>query len=268
LIHDYNVLHTFIGGDAWAAKVSARYRDGGYNGLFLTVQKDTKVGSLEDLLELPSLEYLNVTGRVKDDTAAFEVASLKELTLLTRCNVPVPLSLSSNSMGRLGIDDRPGKETVAALPSLRTLFISSWRTPDLSDLSAARGLTTLRLEGYEQTIRLDGIEGCTALEELHVDVMQVESLAPLTALSRLRKLWIITNPTKPSDVILDLNAVADLPQLQEVRLTFGGGIRTLDPVRRMTELRDLRLRGTTIVDDDLSPLTELGPDVAVVGPNE
>jgi hypothetical protein len=267
VFHDYNVLKAFIGDDGWVEVLSTAFQEGSFNGLLLKARKGLTVDDLDGLQNLRGLEYLNVTGPVKDDTVAFEIGSLRELALLTRCKVPVPRVVAAQKLDSVGIDDRPGKDAVASLPNLKSLFVWSWRAPDLNELSAAHGVTRLHLEGHGQVVSLDGIGQCTALEDVHLDVMQAESLAPLATLARLKKLWIINDPRKQSDVVLDLNAIAHLPSLQELRLSFGGAIQSLSPVRRMAALRDIRI-GARICDGDLSPLTNLGPDVTVVGPDE
>lgn len=84
-----------------------------------------------------------------------------------------------------------------------------------------------------------------------------------------RRLWWERGSHRIKDErVLDLSALEGLTELEELRLTFGGRLQSLTPLRALPRLCDVRLRGTTVADGDLSPLDELRPTASVVRPDE
>ena len=81
--------------------------------------------------------------------------------------------------------------------------------------------------------------------------MLADDLRPLSGLSNLRRLRFIGKDDAASeDVVLNLEDLAGLKRLEELRITFSGAVRSVCPVATMPALREIRLRGTRIADDD------------------
>lgn len=265
--NDFRVLSFAVESPSWADRFAAAYKAGDYEGVYLRVRKGLKIAGLDPLRLIPELQYVEVNGEVEDDSAVFSLGAVRELILLTRSQAAIP-RIVATGLVRLGIDDRPGKENVASLSSLRSLAIWSWRDSDLRFLSGARRLVALHIEGNGQVISLQGIQACASLQKIEIDAMRVVSLRPLADLPSLRRIWVIGQPQIAGDVTLDLEDIARLEQLEELRLTFAGSVRSVQPLKMMTHLHDIRLRGTPIRDGDESLLRDRAQRATVVLPGD
>lgn len=81
---DYSVLNWRADESIDEHELGRQYQSGEFNGLFLRVSGNARLGSLDFLFSLPELKYLEIEGRVADDSQAFKIAGLRELVLLTR----------------------------------------------------------------------------------------------------------------------------------------------------------------------------------------
>lgn len=264
---DYSVLRAKAEHPQWTEELARTYAAGGYDGVSLRVGAKVKAANLDVVHQLTGLRYLEVLGRVRDDSAAFHVHGLHELILATRSKVPIPYC-DSTDLVKIGIDDRPGKERLGTYQSLRHLLLWNWSGHDFSFLNSVARLLTLHVEGAGQVTSIDGIEACAELVDLELHDVRVVSLQPLAALAKLRKAWIIGNPKIVGEPVLDLSAIAGLGLLEELRLTFAGSVESVGPLSNIHALRDVRLRGTTILDDDLTVLTNLAKSGTVVMPQD
>jgi hypothetical protein len=250
---DFQVLSVEVETPSWFDDVAAAYAKGGYDGVYLKIGRGVRLRGLAELQALPNLRYLEVLGSVKDDTAAFGLPALQELVLTTRCKVAVP-DTPASGLEDVGIDDRPGKENLARLPGLRSLAVWLLRDPDLGFLRRAHRLERLHIEGTGQRLSLEGIEMCTPLEDVEILEVLVDGLRPLSGLSDLRRLWLIGMPDAAGDpALLDLEDLTALHQLEELRITYSGAVRSVQPLTKMPALRDIRLRGTRIADSNEAP---------------
>lgn len=262
----FRVLSVTADKTNWTEHMVADYLQGGYEGIYIRVGKGDRLDNLVWVRRISGLKYLEVNGRVIDDTDAFRIGSLRELILLTRCTAAVP-RITAPGLERLGIDDRPGKSNVAALPNLRALLVWSWVDADLGFLNDVRGITSLHVEGDRGMVSLNGIEECLSLEEIEIVGMRVSSLSPLADLSNLRRLWVIGD-TDAQNVLLDLHDLGRLSRLEELRLTLAGAVQSVRPLAGLSNLRDIRLRGTRVIAGDEGELRNLGGGPTVVLPNE
>lgn len=261
---DYRVInwHVDDGFDLQALRHS--YRVGGHNGVSLRIANAHRLANVEFIDDFPGLEFIEVMGRVSDDSHVFEVDGVREVVLLTRCRKAIPPHVVP-SLEAVGVDCRPGLGHLSSLPGLATLQIWNFRDADLTCLPESRSTSTLRIEAGNQEISLSGIESLPALAELEILQARVASLNPLRNLSKLRRLWLIGDTAGASERTLVLD---DLPRhsLEELRLTYQGSIVSLSAVVDFPRLRDLRLRGTSIADENLDPLVALSERAEVVGP--
>ena len=97
---------------------------------------------------------------------------------------PIP-RIGAARLGRLGFDDRPGKENLAGLAHLRDLAIWLWRDTDFRFLRSAQELVTLHVEGTKQVGSLERLQACEALVDLEIIDMCPASLEPLGHLTQL-----------------------------------------------------------------------------------
>jgi hypothetical protein len=252
----------------WSEADQAGYRANSCNGIWLRFERDIgRQMSLEFVNDLPGLECIDIDGPLKDDTPTFGVPTLRTLLLHTACSLPLDLSRPTGLV-ELGIDHRSNMESIRGLAELARLEVWGWRGGDLEFLGDKRRLVSMRLEGARRPApagSLAGIRRSSALEELTVFDAGLDGLEALRGLTEVTRIQITKAPG--SGAPWDLSALESMTKLAYLTLTFCGPLQSLRPLVRLSALRDLRLRGTVVVDGDLSPLLELPSDV-VIGPFE
>jgi hypothetical protein len=262
---DYEVLSMQIDDSFKSEDLYRAYKAGRYNGINLRTTGSSRLRSLDFLESLPHLRYVEVTGGVANDARVFEIQGLQELVLLTRCQVPIPDG-SASSLKSVGVDHRPGLGNLSRLPSLERLQVWNFKGADLTELSKSSILSRLKIEGIRQDVSLRGLETCDALSDLELVGMRIESLGPLRHLSRLTRLWLLGDSSFVPHQPLALEDLAKIKCLEELRLTYQGAVTSVAPLLNLPLLRDVRLRGTSVADGDLEPLTALANRAAVIGP--
>ncbi|WP_125206584.1 MULTISPECIES: hypothetical protein [Isoptericola] len=247
-------------------EIVEQYRSGRFNGLFLRLSRGSRLRNLDFLARMPRIEYLEIEGRVVDDSAAFQVPGLRELVLLTKGEAAIPRGRNS-SLSVLAFDDRGDRIDLEGFPSLTGLTIWSSLRRDLDFLGDVTELASFKLEGTGQILDLSGLDRCRKLYELEIVETRAKSLVPLGQLKRLRRCWLVGGGRLVQAEPLDFNDVSGLSGLEELRVTYGGEVRSVAPLLGMSSLRDVRLRGTTVVAGDSILLDEFPDSVTVVGPD-
>jgi hypothetical protein len=249
----------------WTDADTKGYASSGCDGVKYRARRPVaRKASLDFLRDVHGLRAADLEGRFPDDTPAFDVPTLETLMLHTKCAAPLDLTHLPDLL-EFGVDHRPNLEAIRGLASLAGLEVWEWEGGDLGFLGAKPALKSLRLEGTKNSAgSLAGIEDCPALEELTVLDTRLEGIEPLRALPALRRLQITQR--RPSDgAPWDLSALTTAGDLTWLTLTFCGPVESVRPLLQLPALRDVRLRGTTIVDGDIQPLIDL-PGEVVVGP--
>ncbi|RSM50527.1 hypothetical protein DMB66_43225 [Actinoplanes sp. ATCC 53533] len=263
---DYRTLHWAPDIDGpWSDAAAERYVAGRHDGVHYRIPRGVKHASLEFLLPLPGLRYLSVQGSVTDDSAVNAIESLEHLTLLTRSKVPLAVD-RLHRLHDLAVDAREDLTGIRGLPGLQWLYLAGWRGADVSFLGDKPRLVWLRLDGRPGRLRLDGIEGCSDLRELEVLDYRVPSLAPLRGLAAMERLWLCGPRRMPADNNLDLDDLAGMRHLRDLRLINAGVIGSLAPLPRLSQLRDFRFNEVAIADGDLAVLFALPSWVGIVPP--
>jgi hypothetical protein len=249
----------------WTDADTAGYASSGCDGVKYRARRPVAIkASLDFLHNLQGLRAADIEGRFPDDTPAFGVSTLETLMLHTKCAAPLDLTHFPDLV-ELGVDHRPNLEAIRGAASLTGLEVWGREGGDLRFLGPKPALKSLRLEGTKNSVgALAGIEDCPALEELTVLDTRLEGIEPLRALRALRRLHI-TQRGPSEGTPWDLSALTSSGDLTWLTLTFCGPVESVRPLRQLPALRDVRLRGTTIVDGDIQPLIDLPPEV-VVGP--
>ena len=80
---DYNVLVREIGSSSDFDVLLRTVIDGVHNGVIIHVPPGVELDDVDFLERLPGLKYVEVDGAVRDDSRAFSLPELEELTLLT-----------------------------------------------------------------------------------------------------------------------------------------------------------------------------------------
>jgi hypothetical protein len=244
----------------WRPSDTERFIDRGADAVVMFFDRDTgREVTLDFLRDLPGLRRVDVQGRLRDDTPAFDVPDLHALGLFTGCGKPLRLDRSPG-LQTLAVDDRPGLEEVARLADLAALTVARFKRTDLAFLGEHPALAFLRLEGRHGRVSLDGVQRCPALTEVAVYELSVDALEPLAGLSQLRELYITPEPKTAPARPWNLEAVAGLPRLEWLKL--GAPVQSLAPLRTGRHLRSVGFG--TVVDGDLTPLLDLPPSVTVV----
>lgn len=262
---DYDVLTWQAGAPRELEGLREAYLSGQHDGIYLRVPRRCRLADLGFLEEFPGLRYLEVLGAISDDRHAFTLESLSELTLLTECRVAIP-GEPGPMLETVGVDYRPGLRNLSSSPVLRTLQVWNFTARTLAELPASPTLVRLKVEGMRQDVSLEGIESCRSLADVEILEMQIESLCPLGELSGLRRLWLIGHSSSAPGPSLALADLSPAEGLEELRITYQGMVASAEPLLNFPQLRDVRLRGTSIADGNLQPLGVLAGRAVVVGP--
>src|SRR5262249_54865505 len=132
------------------------------------------------------------------------------------------------------------------------------RVANLRSLGAWTRLHTLLL--MNPGIRsLDGLEAFTALESLRVGLLNIDSLAPVRGLSRLREFTL-----EGLKRLRDIGPLGALPSLRFLQIARVGSdyqdivhIDSVRPLATAKALEEVVLDGVIIDDQDLTPLADL-----------
>ncbi|WP_309113072.1 hypothetical protein [Saccharothrix sp.] len=233
----YRVLHWYADVDGpWSAVALERYRDQGCDGLVLVPGPEWTPPDLSFVLDVPGLRYLALERRFRDDTHAFLVESLEELSLVTGSSRAVPEVVQPNLV-RLCLTNRPGI-SAARWPNLEEFRLGGWRDADLGVLAGAGKLRVLHVEGKNQSASLHGIEG-SSLEVLEVLDAGLPDLGPLAGMSSLRELKLMGS-RKNTHSVLDVSVLASAP-LVKVWMSNAAGVTGLSDLAQNPALREVRL---------------------------
>lgn len=264
---DYNVLTWEVGHDSPIDDLRERFIDGGHDGVYIRVPRGLELEYLDFLTQLPGLKYVEVNGSVLDDSHAFSLPVVEELVLLTRSQAPVRAPMSE-SLVSLGVDDRPGALFFSGLTRIQRLTVWSFAREEFGFLTGIPTLEKLKVEGLGQVVDLSGIESCRSLVDVELLGIRVKGLAPLRNLKSLHRLWLIGPSGAGAATTLNLDEISEMRFLNELRITNSGSVQSVEPLLGMPELKDIRLRGTMILDPNSDALQLLSRSARVVGPSE
>ena len=238
---------------------------------------DFDVKDLTPLSGMTQLEELQLygTSNNNNNSGLTDLSALSGMTRLTSLRIDLgavedfsPLSgmtqLQELRMyGNFITDDL---SFLRGLTELRTLNMVSSNgsegapvQEDLTDLSGLTKLTDLQLD--VPAADLHGLEPLVNLRALQMygsnsTYTDVDALAGLTELTSLYLPYRVYNDSNPLPPI-NLDGLANLTKLQSLEIS--DGVESLEPLRNLTELRDLRIRANNSEDGELSlvPLSGL-----------
>jgi len=216
---------------------------------------------LRDLTFLSDLQELCLLGiqtKVKDDRAAFTLAGLEELALITGCRQPIP-ECHLPVLRRLVLVERDGMDC-RKRPALEELKVGVWRTGGVDFLSGGTRLRNVELEGKYQTVSLAGIETCELLEVFCATDAALEDLAPLRGLRNLRELRLVSRLKAHGS--LDLGEITS-PALE--RLSIGAAIelKNIASLANLPSLQQLQLVDVPLTKGDHAVLNGMSDRVDV-----
>ena len=198
-----------------------------------------EAGDVEFVRELPGLRSVWVIDPLRDDTPVFDVPTLEQAVLYTRCKKP----LVAERLPRLCdliIDGRPGLESLDGHPSLRRLQVHGYGAGSSSVLGSPPRLRELALHGKWRPLDLTGLERLAALRSIRITEATLDSVAGVAKCPNLQhiELNVRTSDGRPVDVA-PLADVADLRSLYIGRQP----VRGLRALFRANKLVDVRFHG-------------------------
>lgn len=210
------------------------------------------------LRQCPSLEYLWVIPAVMAES--FDFSPLYDLPNLRWLSCETTFGPKENhsaaidysrlpALNRLAATGRKGHENIAALRQLRTLICEQGQPhgSSLKDVLASPGLETLSI--CQSPIRsLDGLDQAPRLHSL--------SLAYCRRLEDISALSSVGGSLRELDIdqcgkIRDFSALADLPNLESLRLQGSNTLPDLQFIRNIPNLKSFVFRMNS-ADGDLS----------------
>ena len=216
---------------------------------------------------LPALVSLNVIdeGTLSEETGepvlnTFDFSGISVLTSLQNITV-------ESTAGIIGLTD------IAALPNLTSLYLKT-TSMDLTQLSGASHLTSLRIDGLDEIV-LDtsAMSSMTALEYFYFygcTLTDPTQLAPLTALKKLdlsdmglTDISFLSGMTQMEYLNLNDNAITDITALRNMEKLIhlemnNNRITDVTPLSGKPVLEDLRMENNQITAlKDIDGLTSL-----------
>jgi len=234
----------------WTPDLAKMYVDQECQGVTVSaLGRDFEIPDVSFLHQLPGLEEIRLLGRIRDDTAAFEISSARSLQVDTPCRTAIRFGAAVD-LETLDLWWRPGVETVAELANLRELSIYGWEAPDFRILGEKPALEFLRVQLRRATaVTSAGLAGARALRTAWFYEGAITDTEELSALPQVEELAF--RGTKVSS----LDFVRACPRLRSLELENCGEIASLAPLADHPALASVAISGSTkIVDGDLSPL--------------
>lgn len=236
----------------------------------LTLPANSEISDLSPLSGMYQLKTLNMSGNNKAFSLIEDITPLSELSQLELLVLSVQslndLSPLSNltSLRELRLYGAVSISDLSPLSGMKNLEIiempqnqaNSYLGTDLSALGNLRHLKEIHfnMDGLSD---LTPLANLTELEELNIYGFEAtySSLEPLRDLKKLRVLILPRRMESANQQNwCSLDVVAELPNLQEVRLD--GDVSDLSPFSGLKDIRDITLYNGYLM-TDLSPLSEL-----------
>jgi hypothetical protein len=223
----------------WSMASENNFKNGGFDGLTLTPRRGEIFSDLNFLHRLKGIRHFSLNAQTKDDTAAFLVDTLEELTLLTGARNSIPRSTQAR-LRQLYILDRPSLAIQNNWPELRIIRLGTFSGVDLKVLEGARKLSNVHIDARRQSGTLEGIELCTQITELALVNYSTRDTQPLQNLDNLIQLKLMAAaPTAPHGTI----NFKDLPgkSLNKIWISNASRLTNLDALAEFPKLREVRL---------------------------
>ncbi len=214
------------------------------------------VKSLQDLKNLPNLEYLDAQQLgIKDITG---LGSLKKLRVLylqrnSIADISALKKLTKLEVLSLNGNQIAGITSLASLTGLKELYLRENKIADMTAVSKLSSLEVLEI-GMNSIRKADAVKKLKSLRLLALDNNKITDIKPLKGLTGLETLYLQRNS------ISDITSLSALGNLKLLSLN-GNKISSLKPLSKLTQLeklylKDNKLTGVTAL-KDLKKLKEL-----------
>jgi hypothetical protein len=207
------------------------------------------------------LELFSLTASLKNDKAAFEIETIRNLTLVTGSKAAVP-STPQFEMERVCLTDRPGLDIGQKWPNVSWLRIGKWGSHNLGSLERANLLEEVYIEAKRQAGGLEGIETLSQLRVLKTINYSVQSLAPLSSLELLQEVRLMSARPSPPHEPFDLSALRS-PMLQRLWVSNCPNFLHLEALAELPRLREVRFVDCQLSAADRDLLATLPSRVSV-----
>lgn len=162
------------------------------------------------------------------------------------------LSLALKGTTELKIEQIPSLEGFEYFTGLKKLEVSFSQISDLTDLTALKQLTTLKLSNFLQVTDLRPLASLRQLTKLNLSHCErISDLSPLISLERLTTLNL-----SYCHQITDLSPLTELKHLDSLDLSWCRQLSDLRPLAHLKQLKTLNISCCYHV-KDLTPLLEL-----------
>ncbi|SKC82772.1 hypothetical protein SAMN04324258_4454 [Krasilnikoviella flava] len=231
-------------GQSFGPEETIRFVEGGYDGLHIVPKPRFRIDSLDFLGSFSGLRYLNASIPTLDDTAAFRLKELEELTLTTGSRAPIPEVLQKN-VTSAAVESGRFASLASLWPNLTWLrMFGPWPHADLVPLSGLRELRHLELDGGGARRSIEGIETCVRLEEMRLVRWSLVDSGPLRELSHLRDVRLMAMHPTPEHLRISLLDVAS-PVIESLAIGHAPSVHDLeDGLAAMPAVRNLKFRET------------------------
>jgi len=237
----------------WSPEAARKFREQGYDGLTILAGRDWIPRTLNFVEELEGLRSFSFTGKVQDDSSAFRVLSLEELSLVTGSKARLPEVLQPR-LRRVAMIDRPDINVNSRWPAVASLRMGEWKGRDLRVLSGASELTEVYLEGRRQQGTLEGVESCVSLKSLTVVNYSVLNADPLRSLKALSTVKLLAAEPTPTHGKIDLSVLAG-SRIEKLWVSNAAGFLNLDSLTDTQSMREMRIIGSRLSESDMRTLS-------------
>lgn len=243
------------------ASAAARFAAAGYDGLHVIPKPGGTFDNLQFLQDFVGLRSLSVTSPTRDDSAAFGLEELEELTIVTGSSVDIP-TIVADRLRRLCVGFRRLSSSRQLFPNLERLrVVDPWIGRDLRILEELPWLRHLELDGGGRLHRLDGISSSESLESVRLTRFAVSDTSPLVSSIQLREVRLMAMlPVPPHHRVSFIDLAS--PRLET--LAIGHADRLVDlqeGLLSMPRLQRIIVRETPLSDGQMVALADLPPCV-------
>jgi len=234
----------------WDASLTEYLIRAGVVELVLNQAKGWQGNNLSFLAGLPDLKLFEIFDfNIKDITPIHSLCGLRRLGITTYCSTEIRFSAFSN-LQSCALEWRPKATSLFRCRTLKELFVNRYDGKDLIPFSKLTDLESLAILNAPVS-NLRGLDGLKKLRLLRLaNLKRLSSLAGVEGLGQLEELEVHT-----CRGIRSIDEVGSLPQLRKLHLNNDGVIESLKPLDRLSCLESvLFYESTNILDGDLSPV--------------
>lgn len=258
-LRDDNGIPTAVLSSAWRGEMLQYILDSGATGIELNHARGWSDDNVEFLYQLPGLVSCAVIDWKIDDVSPVNaLRNLERLKIFTYCKTQIEFQ-HFEKLKSCAIEWRAGAASLFSCSTLVSLFINRYRAHSAHLIGQLQSLNSLSILNSPLS-SIAGLGQLSLLKELQLaNLSKLQSLTGLSGLSNLQELSV--NGCRK---LRALEATCLPMNLRMLALDDCGTLESLEPLRALSQLKELRFTGdTNILDGKMEPLLEL-PNLRVV----